>query len=759
MPGVRVALTALRLAGLVLIATGVAAATIEVPLRAPLTTVIKVPAPDRGAARVLEAVIEVPADAPRDLGVGAFLSDHHGRWFQSCRPGTLAPGRHDLRFDFHEAAAVVGEGHAARFDASEALAVDQGGLFFWSSHSSRAVISVPRLAVVAASRPASAAVLRLCDLVIDGMGDDGQAHANTGSRWSVRWRPEPFPSNPFDQRAFAVDLVVTLPGGGESRIPAFFDQPMRNRDRGDAEEVLPSTAGAFCARFRPRQPGLHRLTLETRWQAADGAMRTQRSALPALAVGGALWDDYVRVDREDPRFFSLGGRPYWPIGLNLRSVWDVRSVECLGTALTPNRGALAYDAYLTRFAAAGGSAVEIWLSSWNLALEWRADWPGFRGQGNYNQVNAWRLDRILDRCQELGVHVNLVITNHGMVSERVDAEWESNPYNTRQGGRLTGAAAWFTDPAALSGQDDLRRYLVARYADHPALLGWKLFSEVNLTAGQGEAVVRWHEQACARWHDLDTYQHGVTTHWSGDFRIADPAVVALPGLDYVCIDAYHTPAEQGGWLLAELLFASLHHPNRGLGRFTKPVLVTEFGGNWNAAPEAQVRAEHACGAWAALVSGHAGAPMLWWFEWVDQREMWASYGAIARFLIGEDLRSPKARCVLLGTSSGSALWCRAWTRPGRMLGYCLDQQWGGSGRDETRHERVTIDVGSQIAAGTMVVDWWDADLGTSLGVERVQHAGGALVITAPAFRRHVAFKLTRASEYPAAAPADTPTAR
>ncbi len=117
------------------------------------------------------------------------------------------------------------------------------------------------------------------------------------------------------------------------------------------------------------------------------------------------------------------------------------------------------------------SAVEIWLASWNLGLEWRGDWPEFEGAGRYNQVSAARLDAILDAAWANRIRINLVIYNHGMASPRMDSEWKDNPYNARQGGPLQDPLEIFTSAAAQRGQDSLRRYLIARYADHPAILG------------------------------------------------------------------------------------------------------------------------------------------------------------------------------------------------------------------------------------------------------------------------------------------------
>lgn len=702
---------------------------VEVVLAAPLSTIV--PGWTRGADAVVRAVVDVPVDAPADLGVGAFVRDRHGRWFQRAI-GALAPGRHRIAVPVGPGDPLLAEPGGARWSASEAALCDRGGLFFWSASGSRARVGVTYLQpqTAAAPRPTPP---RLLDVAPQA------APAATGARWSVAFTPSPWPADPLRSEDFRADLVVVEPDGAVLRLPAFEDQPMRGSDRGDREEVVPAGPAQFAARFRPRLAGLHRLRLEARW--AGGA--TVTAPLPPVTAVGPTWDGYVRVDPGDPRFLSAGGRFVWPLGPNLRSIWDLRSHERLGTVQTVDRGSLSYRAYLERLAAAGGDAVEIWLSGWNLGLEWTATWAPFPGIGRVNHANAWRLDRVLDDCERLGIRVNLVLNNHGQGSERVDHEWELNPWNAANGGPLRYPGELFTDPRALAGQDRLRRYLAGRYGESPALLGWKLWSEVNLTEGERGDVRTWHQQAAARWREVDQGRHPVTTHWSGDWRNADPVICALDDIGYICIDAYHAPASDGGWLLADLLQEGLHSQPRGLARFAKPVLVTEFGGNWDAAPPPQLDAEHRSGPWAALVNGYAGSPMLWWFEWVDQQDRWSAYTGLARFLRGEDLRGSRAAAQVLRTSAGHAVWSACWSRPGRRLGYLLDRAWGASGDDARAWTAVTVEHGAQVPPGPVEVEWWDPDRGEVVERRAWEHPGGALTVTAPSFQRHLAFKLWR----------------
>ena len=86
---------------------------------------------------------------------------------------------------------------------------------------------------------------------------------------------------------------------------------------------------------------------------------------------------------------------------------------------------------------------------------------------------------------------------------------------------------------------------------------------------------------------------------------------------------------------------------------------------------------------------------------------------------------------------------RAWTGPGRMLGYVLDIRWGINGGDGEEVSGYNLVAGETVAAGSLVLEWWDPDRGERLGSSRISHPGGRLVLPTPAFRRHLAFKLRR----------------
>jgi hypothetical protein len=705
----------------------------------------------RSGAWELRCQLRIEGPAPADLAVAAWLSDFEGHWFQQDQPQALVSGEQEVRFLLTADAPWRPVGHDAVWNPLLQSQIHEAGLIFSSAGPGEVAIHITcTSAEVPGAAPATTGILALT-LPQDA---SGSLPGRCGQRWEGSFRPDPFPDNPYDPRLFAAEIEVTDPSGTSYRIPAFYEQPMRLEVQGDHEEAIPAGEGVFRFRHRPWLPGLHRLRLHGRWK--DGPERSW--PLPELQVTGEPFRGYVRVDPIDHRFFSTtDGAFFWPMGPNIRSVNDLRGAE--STPLlrrTPDLGTASYAAYLDRMQAVGCNAFELWMSSWNLALEWRADWPGFHGVGRYNQGNAAKLDRILDLAWERGIRINLVLYNHGMASTGADREWQLNPHNRKNGGYLNDARNYFDDEQALFWQQAFRRYVAGRYADHPAILGWKLWSEINLTAGK-DLLKPWHAQAGEAWHRLDPYDHPVTTHWAGDYRSPQPDIASLPQLDYLCIDAYHQRKEKiQHWLLAELVNASVNDPKEGLARHNKPVLITEYGAAWYAGPEPQLIVEHLSGPWAAMVSGLSGAPMLWWIEWLDQHEHWPAYAALQRFLINEDLRGRHAGSVPMQVEgTARPVWARAWRNGPRWLGYLLDEPWGTDGGEAPELAEGRLLLGDSGPTPWQIA-WWDAGQGREIARASGQHPGGTLAIAVPSFRGHLAFKLVYEPQPPQTAHAQIP---
>ena len=330
---------------------------------------------------------------------------------------------------------------------------------------------------------------------------------------------------------------------------------------------------------------------------------------------------------------------------------------------------------------------------------------------------------------------------------------------TKNGGWCTHENEVFTHPQSIKMQKQRYTYLVARYGDHPAVAMWKLWSEVDLTQ-MGMDVIRrgrrgvkhmaeWHDIMGKYFDDIDPVGRPVATHFATHYRRVSSAIVRKPGIDTILIDAYHRQKyEWQGPTLGHFMHRTMVDRNGGLARYKKPVMATEYGGTYDRYSNSKMLIEHRIGAWTGMVTGHAGAPMLWWFEIVDQNDLWEPYRAIKNFIAGEDFRAGPGevtgsrRC----TASDPKVWSRAWMRKGLVLGYVLDQQWASKYDDGRIIADATLQLAPKAAPGQMQITWWDADRGIPLNTETFTHSSGPLTVPIPTFQCHLAFKLVRIQE-------------
>ncbi len=294
-----------------------------------------------------------------------YLCDDAGQWYQEQRQHIIQPG-HPQRWSasLEDADAWATEPGPGHLSAAIRPLLRRYGLVVAGTSLEHGIARLRSRISSACVAPRPVSQHRLLEL--DGLHVDrsGVDQARTGERWSISLVPSPFPSDPYDPASFALSLEITFPDGHQAILAGFYDQPMSLRDGGDREIAAPSGNDRFLARWRPQEPGLYHLTLRANWQ--DGQQLS--IPLPPLLVEGPRWNAYVRCDASDKRFFCTGvdGRDFaWPVGLNLQSATDHRANSDYQTVLTPDLGTEVYAAYFARLAAAGGTAAEIWLCSWN----------------------------------------------------------------------------------------------------------------------------------------------------------------------------------------------------------------------------------------------------------------------------------------------------------------------------------------------------------------------------------------------------------
>ncbi len=179
------------------------------------------------------------------------------------------------------------------------------------------------------------------------------AHAlpstRTGERAEWRFLPQPFPHNPYEiPRNSPLRRSSPHPTAARGAINAFSfwqggERARRRRSRGRTPQRARSPSRCGCG---SGQSGSWRVHLVCRWARGDRV----EVDLPPLEVKAARpgISTHVSMPRIATASSARAGRWVWPIGLNIRSVFDLRDRACTGTKVTPDRGTLAYDAYLPR---------------------------------------------------------------------------------------------------------------------------------------------------------------------------------------------------------------------------------------------------------------------------------------------------------------------------------------------------------------------------------------------------------------------------
>lgn len=709
-------------------------------LHAPLNTVYRIPQRLRTETTGLNVLLRVPDDAPADLGVAAWVADDEGMWFKQDHPQPLRPGLHNLFFDLQNNQ-WSSEPSPHEWNHYKRQLCQQWGLSFWSATDSRSTIEILNWKQESQTTASMTASITAIDYALTDI--------TCQELWQCQFRLSRMPENPYryhQGRAWMHCVPLDNKEQQTEIHEAFYKQSVKLIDRGQNEEAQMHGRSHFCVRFRPRYPGRYRMILHTHFP----RLHSQKTVeLGVLTVTDAADDPYIRVD-EDQRYLSRGNGDFvFPVGLNINCVHDKRGARRTHSSQTPQRGWHAYRSYLDRLARAQGDCTEIWLSSWNLGFEWHDRWPGYHGLKGFNEANAERFERIVAHCEERGISIIAVVNNHGQAARIADHEWQHNPLNRQNGGPLHQPEDVFMSETARPFYSDYHRYLQARYGHSPAILMWKLFSETDLTQvgylwrrkreqRYIDALTDWHQQMALAWKQRDPYGHLITTHWSTNYKWVEAQMARLDALDCLPVNAYHSERLRPDFL-GDMVSATLADGNRGLAGFHKPVVITEFGGDWRAAPPAQLDAEIRSGPWYGIVCGLANAPMTWWFEWVDQNNAWHAMTAVQRFMQGEDLRQYNAGSHFL-TLSDEQVWAKGLLGEDKALIYFIDRRWGRHGGRSGIFQNVYFKCPQQLQPGTYQIQFHDANSGIVIDTRQLELSADSNILL-PDFRYHLACKL------------------
>jgi hypothetical protein len=675
--------------------------------------------------------------APTNVQVLVFMKDWDYLWYQQLIPGYAVPGvtnRYHLDLS-PSASAWEPRGHHAAWNARALMEPREFGIRVFVDGAGAVTGALEN--VVATWQPADTTPPTIRDI------RPSTRQLACYEKFEVTFELPDRYANPFDPEEISVTATIKTPDGQTVTIDGFHSRSYYRITTPTGEETLPQGPPHWKIRYAPTKPGTYQYTLHARdtsgtatW--GPGAFTARPPAQPG----------YVRVSQADRRFFEFdNGAYFFPIGHNIRSPSDDRMDAQFPWAKRWVEGSTAYVRHFSTMREYGENMAEVWMAAWSLGLEWSPQWRGYHGVGQYNLMHAWEMDRVMDEADRNGLYLNIVIHNHGKFSGHSDSEWAGNPFNKKLGGFLEKPDDYFSDPRAVKAFKQLMRYTVARWGYSTRVFAWELWSELNLSGSNDKLYrtpecVNWHRQATAFIHELDPNHHLITTHYSGDFNSQNMEITALPGITHASVDAYH--GDPRVLHIVDLLSATAQFNNPA----GKPVMVTEFGGNWNAQGLAHLESSLHAGLWASTCIAIAGTPFFWWWGLIEEENYYSEFLAISRFMKGEDRRDPNLLASLpvlsIADAPADQIQARALKSETRALGWIYDTRAFNT-TDSEAHPTLSNVVArlDGMSNGLYRVEFWTTTTGKPAKQEDVAVKEGSLSVTVPPFARDIAFKVRK----------------
>lgn len=473
--------------------------------------------------------------------------------------------------------------------------------------------------------------------------------------------------NPYDPAQIDLSMELTSPSGKPWEVNGFYDGMGFN----------------WKVRFSPDETG----EWSYRLRAVDrgGEAASSEGTFEAVPPTNHGW---IQVSRANKRFLEYrDGSSFYGVGVAYP--WGIT------------------DSNLDKIAASGGNLVTYWNGNYDNAGN-----GGGKNQlesitfgiGKIDPLKAQRIDDLLESFEQRGLHMNFVIWPHDSLADRLEgwpATWNKNPFSA-----LGEAKDFYTSEKMWTYQENMYRYIIARWGFSRGIGIWDLICEINGTDGWAFGDTKetdaWLDKVNRYFKENDPYGHPTMGSMAGNRQ--DYWDFAYRTLDLADRENYYSINYDS---FAEDI-------RKRWDSYEKPLMIGETG-NMN-----DVTQYHNA-IWVSLANGLASSPIWWDFGQVSD-DMFVQMNHFASFVAGIDFR--EAREPMNG-STVKADDAKAWAMRGEKQSYgWLIAETGGAGE-----KAVAL---PDWPDGSYNVSWYDPWTGTPLGEGSTKAAGGTLTLTSPA---------------------------
>jgi hypothetical protein len=368
--------------------------------------------------------------------------------------------------------------------------------------------------------------------------------------------------NPYDTREVSLDGVFTGPDGKSMTVPGFWD----------GEE-------AWRIRFTP--------PLEGTWTYQTSVEDSRGQSLPSEGAFTVLPSDLhgwiIPGNSFDPSYSGHylvhhDGTPFYGVG-------HCEALDILIDGFDIEDGVGLFD--------------DMNAANENFVVWWPMYSNSIFGSSyeDYSLGNMKVIDAIVKDAEKEGIYLIFTIWDHPSLRDDThawgDGSWIRNGFH-----KLGDIDAFFISEEAWAWQENLYRYLIARWGYSRSIGMWLTVSEINGTNSYDETDP-WHEKVNDYFVAHDPYRHPTTASGSGEVDwptghvVMDASQVHL--YDWKDGDVIHAAEHAAEWT------------SRMWERTERPNWIGEFGVTANSQyPELF---HHAL--WAALAAGAAMTPAEW----------------------------------------------------------------------------------------------------------------------------------------------------